>query len=58
MKRILPFVLLLVLSSSGVLAHGGNDHVRGTVTEMTATSITVPAGPPAAFTATRPPESV
>ena len=41
MKRVLPFVLLLVLSSFPLIAHGGNDHVRGTVTEITPTSVTV-----------------
>lgn len=45
MKRLFAFVLALVASASIAFAHGNNDHVRGTVTEISATSMTVQVSP-------------
>jgi hypothetical protein len=40
MKRF-AILLLCLLPASAALAHGNNDHVRGTITELSAQSITV-----------------
>ncbi len=42
MKKIAAFVFLFVIGTwATALAHGGNEHVRGTVTEITPQAITV-----------------
>ena len=42
MKRSIALTVALVVALSGLaLAHGGGEHVKGTVTAMTANSITV-----------------
>jgi hypothetical protein len=40
MKRF-AMLLLCVLTAGTALAHGNNDHVRGTITELSAQAITV-----------------
>ena len=52
MKRLCPFILYVIIAATAVAyAHGGNDHVRGVVTSISAKSITVQTG--AAPTATK-----
>ena len=41
MKQLLSIMALVLAVSTGVLAHNGNDHVRGTVTQVSAQSVTV-----------------
>ena len=41
MKQLLSVIAVLLAISSGLAAHEGNDHVRGTVTALSAQSITV-----------------
>jgi len=41
MKRTLSAAALFFASVGVIYAHGGNEHVRGTVKELTATAITV-----------------
>ena len=41
MKRLLTLAIALVLAGTAVLAHGGNDHVRGVVTKISAQSVTL-----------------
>src|SRR3954467_9752697 len=42
MKKIVSFVIVFALSTVTLcFAHGGNEHVRGTVTQISAGSITV-----------------
>ena len=41
MKQLLSIIALVVAISAGALAHNGNDHVRGTVTQVSAQSVTV-----------------
>ena len=44
MKRIALLVVAILTLSVAAFAHGGNEHVRGVVTEVTAKSITVQVG--------------
>ena len=41
MKQLLSVVAVVLALGAGVLAHNGNDHVRGTVTAVSAQSVTV-----------------
>ena len=41
MKQLLSVIALVLAISAGALAHNGNDHVRGTVTQVSAQSVTV-----------------
>jgi len=41
MKQLLSVIALVLAISAGALAHGGNDHVRGVVTSVSAELITV-----------------
>jgi ribosomal protein S1 len=41
MKQLLSVIALVLAMSAGALAHNGNDHVRGTVTAVSAQSVTV-----------------
>jgi tRNA A58 N-methylase Trm61 len=41
MKRLIALALSLVAAGTVVIAHGGNEHVRGVVTQISAQSITV-----------------
>jgi ribosomal protein S1 len=41
MKQLLSVVALVLALGAGALAHNGNDHVRGTVTAVSAQSVTV-----------------
>jgi len=41
MKQLLSVIALVLAVSSGVLAHNGNEHVRGVVTAVSAQSVTV-----------------
>ena len=41
MKQLLSVVALVLALSAGALAHGGNDHVRGTVASISGDLITV-----------------
>jgi hypothetical protein len=41
MTRALTLIASLALSGAVVLAHNGNQHVRGVVTQVSATSVTV-----------------
>ena len=41
MKQLLSIIALVLAIGSGALAHNGNDHVRGTVTQVSAQSVTV-----------------
>jgi ribosomal protein S1 len=41
MKQLLSIIALVLAISAGALAHNGNDHVRGTVTQVSAQSVTV-----------------
>jgi hypothetical protein len=41
MKRLIALVGSLALVATTVFAHGGNDHVRGVVTKISAQSISV-----------------
>jgi hypothetical protein len=41
MKRLIAFVGSLALVATAVFAHGGNEHVRGVVTKVSAQSVTV-----------------
>jgi len=41
MKQLLSIIALVFAISAGALAHNGNDHVRGTVTQVSAQSVTV-----------------
>jgi len=41
MKQLLSIIALVLAVSAGALAHNGNDHVRGTVTQVSAQSVTV-----------------
>src|SRR5689334_24472520 len=41
MKQLLSIVALVLAMGAGALAHNGNDHVRGTVTQVSAQSVTV-----------------
>jgi hypothetical protein len=44
MKRIALIVVAVLTINVAVFAHGGNEHVRGVVTEISAQSITVQVG--------------
>jgi len=41
MKQLLSIIALVFAISAGALAHNGNDHVRGTITQVSAQSVTV-----------------
>jgi hypothetical protein len=41
MKRLATFAGALLIAGTSVFAHGGNEHVRGVVTQVTAQAITV-----------------
>jgi hypothetical protein len=41
MKQLLSVIALVLAVSAGVLAHNGNEHVRGVVTAVSAQSVTV-----------------
>jgi hypothetical protein len=41
MKQLATFTAMIVLAGTIVFAHGGNEHVRGIVTQVSAQSITV-----------------
>jgi hypothetical protein len=41
MKQLTTLTALIVLAGTIAFAHGGNEHVRGTVTQISAQSITV-----------------
>jgi dihydroxyacid dehydratase/phosphogluconate dehydratase len=41
MKQLLSILGLVLAIGAGALAHNGNDHVRGTVTQVSAQSVTV-----------------
>ena len=41
MKQLLSIIALVLAMGAGALAHNGNDHVRGTVTQVSAQSVTV-----------------
>ena len=41
MKQLLSVIAIVLAVSAGALAHNGNDHVRGTVTQVSAQSVTV-----------------
>src|SRR5689334_12467567 len=41
MKKLLVLLAIIFATSSLALAHGNNDHVRGTITQIGADSITV-----------------
>ena len=41
MKQLLSVIALVLAISAGALAHNGNDHVRGTVTQVSTQSVTV-----------------
>ena len=41
MKQLLSAIALVLAVSAGALAHNGNEHVRGTVTAVSAQSVTV-----------------
>jgi ribosomal protein S1 len=41
MKQLLSIIALVLAMGAGALAHNGNDHVRGTVTAVSAQSVTV-----------------
>ena len=41
MKRLVPFAVAFALISAVAFGHGTNDHVRGVVTDVSATSVTV-----------------
>ena len=41
MKQLLSVIAIVLAISAGALAHNGNDHVRGTVTQVSAQSVTV-----------------
>jgi len=41
MKQLLSVIAVVLALSAGALAHNGNDHVRGTVTAVSAQSVTV-----------------
>jgi hypothetical protein len=45
MKRFPAFAATFLFAGSLVLAHGGNEHVRGVVTKISAQSITVQTTP-------------
>ena len=45
MKRLMIVVVTLVLATPALFAHGGNDHVRGVVTVISAQSIVVQTTP-------------
>jgi len=53
MKKIIAFVVVFALSTvTFCFAHGGNEHVRGTVTQVSANSITVQTADKKAHTLT------
>ena len=41
MKQLITVAAMLVFAATTAFAHGGNEHVRGVVTQISATSITV-----------------
>ena len=41
MMKIAATLLLLLTAAAAPLAHGDNDHVRGTVTQITASTLTI-----------------
>src|ERR1700737_665970 len=41
MKRLITLVVAIILAGTIAFAHGGNEHVRGIVTQISAQSITV-----------------
>jgi len=41
MSRLITLVVSVILAGTIALAHGGNEHVRGVVTQVSAQSITV-----------------
>jgi len=41
MKQLLSVVALVLALGAGAMAHNGNDHVRGTITAVSAQSVTV-----------------
>jgi hypothetical protein len=43
MKRLLTLAASIVFAGTVVFAHGGNEHVRGVVTSLSAQSVTVQA---------------
>ena len=45
MTRLIAFIVSLVLGGAIAYAHGGNDHVRGVVTQISAQSVTVETAP-------------
>jgi hypothetical protein len=45
MKRLITFTISLFVVGTVVFAHGGNEHVRGVVTQISAQSITVQTSP-------------
>jgi hypothetical protein len=44
LKRIIVLLALVVLAAGAALAHGKEEHIMGTVSAMTASSITVQTG--------------
>jgi len=44
MKRIMLVLTFVLAAAAAAFAHEGNDHVRGTVTAITPTSVTVQVG--------------
>ena len=57
MNRLAVFVAALLFSGTLVLAHGGNEHVRGVVTQVSAQSITVQTATKATRTLTLGPKT-
>ena len=45
MKRIALFLVALLIIGTAAFAHGSNEHVRGTVTEVSTKSATVQTAP-------------
>ena len=41
MKRLITLSVSLILAGTVVFAHGGNEHVRGIVTQIASQSVTV-----------------
>jgi hypothetical protein len=47
MKRLIALVGAFTIAGTAAFAHGGNEHVRGVVTNVSAQSVTVPRRAPA-----------
>lgn len=58
MNRLTTFAAAFLVAGTSLVAHGGNDHVRGVVTQVSAQSITVQTTEKATRTLTLSPKTL